>query len=70
MIKLPRTLKISSGAFSNDEFQLTDMFIDNSDGGELDTPLSYVVTNIDNDGDGQLDIEKPVLHYIQYRTHL
>ena len=54
-----RTLKISSGAFSNEEFQLTDMFIDNSDGGELDSPLSYIVQNLDNDGDGQLDIVKP-----------
>lgn len=54
-----RTLKISSGAFSNEDFQLVDMFVDNSSGGELDTPMSYYVTNQDSNLDGQLDIIKP-----------
>lgn len=55
-----RTLKISAGAFSNDEFQLVDMFIDNTPNGELDTPLSYLVSINDADGTGSLDIIKPV----------
>lgn len=54
-----RTLKISSGAFSNDEFQLVDMFIDDTDKGELDTPLSYVVSTSDADLDGNPDVIKP-----------
>jgi hypothetical protein len=61
-----RTGKISSGTFSGDKFQLIDMYIDDSENGEIDTPLSYYIGNTDTNGDGNLDIVKP--NYISNQT--